>query len=173
MCFVGPSSLNVTITKNIKSSSIVLQWDAVDDSLITNYAITWSRAGGGLQIATPTEQTSYTITGLTLDIVYTITVSAANMCGQGPEFRTSILLSTGTYVRLLLLLLLQIHSTSIHTYMHIATCILVAISNCHVLILICYKVCMLLKQHGYWGGPKQAPVLSIEHDKHIICIKIP
>ena len=81
--------------KNIESSSIVVQWDAVDDSFTT--LVAWIRAGGSSpQVATLTEQTSYTITGLTLDIVYTITVTAANDCGQGPEFRTSIILSINT-----------------------------------------------------------------------------
>ena len=94
--FIGPSPLTVNVMKNINTSSIVVQWDAVDDFLITSYTITWTRAGGGLQVATLTEQTSYTITGLTLDTVYTITVSAANMCGSGPEFSTSIILSTNT-----------------------------------------------------------------------------
>ena len=83
--------------KNIESSSVVVQWDAVDDSLTTIYTITWTSAGGGLQVATLIEQTSYIITGLTLDTVYTITVTVANVCGSGPEFRTSILISTGAY----------------------------------------------------------------------------
>ena len=41
------------------------------------------------------EQSSYTIPGLTLDTVYTTTVIAANKCGQGPEYRTNIVLPTG------------------------------------------------------------------------------
>ena len=94
--FIGPSPLTVNVMKNINTSSIVVQWDAVDDFLTTSYAITWTRAGVGLQVATLTEQTSYTITGLTLDTVYTISVSAANICGSGPEFSTSIILSTNT-----------------------------------------------------------------------------
>ena len=91
----GPSTLQlaVTIMENIENSSVVIQWDAVDDSLITRYTVTWTRAGGSLQVATPTEQTSYTITGLTLDAVYIITVTAANMCDQGPEFSTTISIS--------------------------------------------------------------------------------
>ena len=84
----------MNLAKNITNSSVFIQWDAVNDSLPTTYIITWTRAGGGLQPATPTEQTSYTITGLTLDTVYTITVTAANTCGSGPEFSTSIILST-------------------------------------------------------------------------------
>ena len=68
----------------------------MDDSLATNYTITWTSDTNRAQVATLTEQTSYTINGLTLDTVYTITVSAANMCGQGPEFNTSISFPTGT-----------------------------------------------------------------------------
>ena len=87
----------MSTTKNI-GSSIVVQWDAVDDSLITTYTVTWTRAGGRLQevTVTLTEQTSYTITGLTLDTVYTITVTAANDCGNGPEFSTTVSFLAGT-----------------------------------------------------------------------------
>ena len=94
--FTGPSALTVNITKNIESSSIVVQWDAVDDFLPTSYIVTWTDERDLIDIDTVDEQTSYTITGLTLDTVYTITVTAANNCGDGPEFRTSILLSIGT-----------------------------------------------------------------------------
>ena len=86
----------MNITKCIESLSIVVQWDAVDNSLTTIYIVTWTRAGGGLQVATLTEQTSYTITGLTLDTVYTLIVSAANTCGSGPRFITSVSLSAVT-----------------------------------------------------------------------------
>ena len=94
--FTGPSALTVNVMKNINDSSIVVQWDALDDSLTTTYTITWATAGGGLQVATLIEQTSYTITGLTLDTVYITTVTPANMCGSGPEFSFSIILSTNT-----------------------------------------------------------------------------
>ena len=85
----------MSTTKNI-GSSVVVQWDAVDDSLITTYTVTWTRDGDSLQVVTLTEQTSYTITGLTLDTVYTITVTAANMCGSGPEFSTTVSFLAGT-----------------------------------------------------------------------------
>ena len=91
---LGPPTPAVNIMKNIESLSIVLRWDAVDDSLITIYKIEWNRAGGGLQATALTEQASYTITGLTLDTVYIITVTAANMCGQRSEFGTTVILST-------------------------------------------------------------------------------
>ena len=68
----------------------------MDDFLPTIYTVTWTSESDGIQVATLIEQTSYTITGLTLDTVYTITVTAANRCGQGPEFRTSISFLTGT-----------------------------------------------------------------------------
>ena len=80
--------------KSIESLSIVVQWDVVDDFLPTTYAATWGDRID--QFDTVDEQTSYTITGLTLDTVYTITVSAANRCGSRPEFRTSVPFSTDT-----------------------------------------------------------------------------
>ena len=94
--FTGPPALTVNIIKNIETSSIVVQWDVVDDgSLTTTYTVIWSRTGGGLQVATLTEQTSYTITGLAPNTVYTITVSAANRCGNAPEFSTTVLFFEG------------------------------------------------------------------------------
>ena len=92
----GPSALTVNTMKNIESSSIVVWWDAVDDFLHTTYTIFWTNGRDLFDIATLNEQTSYTITGLTLDTVYTITVSAANMCGGGPEFRASVSFSIDT-----------------------------------------------------------------------------
>ena len=89
--FVGPPALTVNIAKNTESSSIVVQWDEVDDSLTTTYIVTWaSERDHFTHPVTLTEQSSYTITGLTLDTVYTITVTASNMCGLGPEYKTSV-----------------------------------------------------------------------------------
>ena len=84
-------------TKNIVDLAVVVQWDEVDDSLTTTYIITWtSERDHILHPVTLIEQLSYAITELTLDTVYTITVAAANRCGQGPEYRTTILLTTDT-----------------------------------------------------------------------------
>ena len=83
----------MNVTKNIESSSIVVQWDVVDATI---YTVTWTDDRDLHGVDTVDEQTSYTITGLTLDTVYTITVSAANRCGSGPDFRTTVLLSTDT-----------------------------------------------------------------------------
>ena len=87
----------MNITKKIESLSIFVQWGAVDDFLTTTYIITWTNESdpsniqpNNIQSAAVVEQTTYTTTGLTLDTVYTITVFAANKCGSGLEFVTSI-----------------------------------------------------------------------------------
>ena len=72
------------------NSSIGLQWDAVDASLPTNYVVTWTNKTNSMQSHTLIEQSSYTITGLTLDTVYNITVTASNRCGTGPEYRSNV-----------------------------------------------------------------------------------
>ena len=62
----------------------------MDDSLPTTYTVTWTINGtNSIQSHTLIEQSSYTITGLTLDTAYTITVTASNRCGTGPEYKTS------------------------------------------------------------------------------------
>ena len=87
--------MNITKKFNIESLSVLVQWDAVDDLLHTTYTVTWTDGGDLHEADTVAEQTSYTITGLTLKTVYTITVTAANICGNGPEFGTSVSFSTG------------------------------------------------------------------------------
>ena len=100
LCFIcictAPPALTVNIMKNIQSSSsIVVQWDEVDDSFTTTYIVTWSSERDHIaHPATLIKQFSCTINGLTLDTVYTITVTAANICGNGPEYTTTILLAT-------------------------------------------------------------------------------
>ena len=86
----------VHFTKNIEILSIFVQWDAVNDFIDTSYTVTWTSERNYIQVTTLIEQTSYTITGLTLDTVYTITVIAANECGTGSNFMTTISFPTGT-----------------------------------------------------------------------------
>ena len=84
----------MTTTRNIGDLSVVVQWDEVDDFLPTNYTVTWTSGGtNSIQSHTLIEQSSYTITGFTLDTVYTITVTAANICGTKTE-GTSVTFST-------------------------------------------------------------------------------
>ena len=84
----------------------------MDDFLPTTYVVTWtSERDHIVQSFGVIKQSSYTITGLTLDAVYTITVTAANTCGTGPEYRTSVSLTSDTVpIPLLLVLLLLLVS---------------------------------------------------------------
>ena len=91
----GPPALKVNIMKFIENSSIVAQWEAVDDSPITTYIVNWYSSSLDTDSKTLT-QTSYTITGLTLNTSYAITAFALNDCGSGPKFTTSIGLSATT-----------------------------------------------------------------------------
>ena len=85
----------MNITESFTESSIVIQWDEVDDSLHTTYIVTWTSESdlNNVQANTLEEQSSYTITGLTHDTVYITTVTAANKCGSGPEYSTSVSLT--------------------------------------------------------------------------------
>ena len=93
-CFTGPPALTVNITKNTDSLSIVVQWDEVDDSITTTYVVTWTSERGHIKKSPGlVGLTSHTITGLTLDIVYNITVTATNICGSAPEYTGNVTLS--------------------------------------------------------------------------------
>ena len=77
----------------------------MDDFLPTIYTIIWIERDL-LYVATVDEQTSYTITGLRLDTVYTVAVRAANMCGQGPwpEVRTTVTFFKGTICTIIIVI---------------------------------------------------------------------
>ena len=94
---IGPPALKVNVMTNIESSSIVVQWNKIEDSRITSYLVAWFSSS--VQLVTKrlsSDQASYAITGLTLNTVYTIHAFAQNNCGSGPKFTTSIILSTTT-----------------------------------------------------------------------------
>ena len=111
--------------------SIAVQWNAVDDFLHTSYVVRWNSRKDQFQAASVVKQTSYTITGLTLDTVYTITVTPSNMCGDGPQFRTTVSLPTGTLAVLILLLLLVV-------ILHMTFMMRRLLFECKVLILEYY-----------------------------------
>ena len=87
----------LNVTKIDENVSAIVQWDAVEDSLLTEYTVNWTSITIPMQSATVTDQSSYTITGLTLDTVYTVIVSATDKCGTSPESTASITISTGAY----------------------------------------------------------------------------
>ena len=99
ICFIGlrVPALIVNITKSFIYSSIFVQWDEVEDDLPTTYIITWTSESdlNTVQVKALIEQSSYTITGLTHDTVYTITVTASNRCGTGPESMVRVIFSAG------------------------------------------------------------------------------
>ena len=86
----------MNIIKNIESSSIVVQWDVVDDFLPTTYIVTWTDGRDLFNVATVEEQTSYTIIGLILNTEYIVHVTPVNSCGGGPEFSINFSLSMDT-----------------------------------------------------------------------------
>ena len=84
--------------KDIENSSIIVhaQWNAMDDFLPTSYAVNWNSGTDQAQAAAVhVDKQTYTITGLTVDTVYTITVTATT-CGQESKFSTTISLYTST-----------------------------------------------------------------------------
>ena len=125
--FTGPPASTIGIIENATDLSTIVQWDEVDDSLPTNYTVTWTN-----DVTTPVksitliEQSSYTITGLILDTVYNISVFAANECDQGPAFMTSVLFPTGTYVCTYL--------CTTPPFLTLILCISFAVSKVHIII---------------------------------------
>ena len=88
-----PSALKVSIIQIY--TSVIVEWDEVDDSLPTNYTVTWAseRDLVAQDPITLIEKSSFTVNGLTFDTVYTITITAANRCGTGTEFTSTVTLS--------------------------------------------------------------------------------
>ena len=76
--------LNVRIPpEDIKHDSFIVQWDAVIDVFPINYTIQWF--GEDIDNTAITTKLRYTITGLTSNTSYSVTVVAINTCcGIGP-----------------------------------------------------------------------------------------
>jgi len=76
----GPPGIPMNIRyDHVTSVSFVVHWDEVDDA--DKYLVNWRRSGGKAREAT-TLQTLRTITGLTPNTTYDVTVFAINSCGQ-------------------------------------------------------------------------------------------
>ena len=69
---------------DITNESFVLQWDAVNDVFPVTYTVRWYR-GNDLIGMDSVDGLSYTVTGLTVNTSYNVTVVAVNTCcGTGP-----------------------------------------------------------------------------------------
>ena len=97
LAFTGPSALMMNIMKIDENVSAIVQWDAADVSLPTTYTVNWTSITTPMQSAIVTDQSSYTITGLTLDTVYTVIVLATDRCGTSPESTASVTIPTGMW----------------------------------------------------------------------------
>ena len=77
--------MNVTIPERyINSSSFFVQWDQVTDPLSINYTVRWyGEEIDNNATVTASGLLSYTVTGLTNNTSYNVTVVANNTCGAG------------------------------------------------------------------------------------------
>ena len=75
--------MNVRIRDDITNESFVILWDEVMDIFTITYNVTWYDASGIIGMDT-VNSPPYTVTGLTADTSYYVTVVAINTCGTGP-----------------------------------------------------------------------------------------
>ena len=80
-----PAPMNIRFPPdNITNESFVIQWDAVNDFFAVNYTVTWYRGDNEIGMAS-VDEPPYTVTGLTANTSYSVTVVAINTCcGAGP-----------------------------------------------------------------------------------------
>ena len=95
----GPPGIPLNIRfSNITSTSFVVQWDEVDDA--DQYDITVKRKGN--ETATSqTSHTSRTVTGLTPNTIYELTVIATNGCGRSAMSNSTFMVTPNvtTFIR--------------------------------------------------------------------------
>ena len=69
---------------DITSESFIVQWDEVEDFFTVNYTVRWYRGDDVIRMAS-VDGLSYTVTGLSANTSYNVTVVAINTCcGAGP-----------------------------------------------------------------------------------------
>ena len=74
---------NVRIRDDITNESFVVLWDEVMDIFTITYNVTWYNDSGIIGMDT-VNSPPYTVTGLTANTSYNVTVVAINTCGAGP-----------------------------------------------------------------------------------------
>ena len=86
--------MNITFPQDdITSESFVVQWDEVNDIFPVNYTVRWYGEDGSNGTANVTGL-SYTVTGLTNNISYNVTVVAINTCcGTGPVSNVTMVMT--------------------------------------------------------------------------------
>ena len=75
--------MNVRIRDDNTNESLVVLWDEVMDIFAITYNVTWYDESGIIGMDT-VNSPPYTVTGLTTNTSYSITVVAINTCGAGP-----------------------------------------------------------------------------------------
>ena len=81
---VPSSVMNVRISDDITSESFVVLWNEVMDTFTITYNVTWYNDSGIIGMDT-VNSPPYTVTGLTTNTSYNVTVVAINTCcGAGP-----------------------------------------------------------------------------------------
>ena len=75
--------MNVRIRDDNTNESLVVLWDEVMDIFAITYNVTWYNDSGIIGMDT-VNSPPYTVTGLTANTTYNVTVVAINTCGAGP-----------------------------------------------------------------------------------------
>ena len=85
---IAPMIIMLCREMDITNESFVVQWDAVNDVFPVTYTVRWFK-GDNLIDEDSVDGLSYTVTGLTANTSYNVTVVAVNTCcGAGPVSNT-------------------------------------------------------------------------------------
>ena len=97
--FTVPYSTPINIrfpVANITDISFVVQWDTVTNQSVDRYIVNWTDGTNPIQTVTVNE-TSYNVTGLSPNTLYSIRIAAVNKCGTGP-FSADKTVTTSAYI---------------------------------------------------------------------------